>query len=61
MHEHKNEKIALNFFTQNALLIQENYAKIACCGKNCANSQICQNCTKYFAAQLRNFLVELYS
>ena len=30
----KNGKIALIFFTQNMLLIQENCAKIACCGKN---------------------------
>ena len=42
-------------FTQNPLLIQENCAKIVCCGKNCVDSQICQNC----AAQLRNFLVGL--
>ena len=27
-----------------ALILQENCAKIACCGKNSADSQICQNC-----------------
>jgi len=29
IYAHKNGKIALNFFTLNALLIQENFAKIA--------------------------------
>jgi len=35
--------------------VQENCAKIVCCGKNCADSYICQN----WAAQLRYILVGL--
>jgi len=50
----KNGKIVLNFFTQNALLIQENCAKTAYCGKICVDSQICQNFSKIV---LRNFAI----
>ena len=50
----KNGKIALNFFTQNALVIQENCAKMACYDKPCTDSQICENCTE---VMLHNFAV----
>jgi len=42
-------------FTQYVLLIQENFAKIACYGENCTDIQIYQNC----AAQLPIFMVGL--